>query len=217
MKKFGIIILMIFTVSDVAFARYGAHYAASACRPYNINSEFKWLTCNCQNEAGQESDAGQIMVTNVVMRRAQLGSKYGFKNSLAGVVTQDDQFSWIKEGPWSAPSPRCVANTQKALRESCIDSSTPDHYLNPKLASTNWSRALRRRGSFRVGNHEFFTAFRGVGSRACGARNLSSLYAVSDKRYTPAMSYRPTHRARRTSSDGGNNIFAILFGGNSIK
>lgn len=211
MRKFGIILYIVSALSDVAFAGYGAHYKFSACRPSNIDSDFKWLACNCQNEAGHESDAGQILVTQVVMRRAQLGSRYDFKNSLVGVITQEDHFSWIKHGPWSAPSPRCVANTQKAL-QSCVDSTTPDHYLNPKIANPNWAKKLRLLGSFPVGNHEFFSAYRGVGGRSCGVGNLAGLYSptsTASSVYTPNPTYTSPPRSPPISydSDGGNNIF----------
>jgi spore germination cell wall hydrolase CwlJ-like protein len=121
------------------------------------------LTCLALNiyfEARSEDLVSQISVAQVTLNRVA-SEKY--PDTVCGVVTQKDQFSWYWDGKSDKPRERAawrkslalaeaILDHPEAIRVSCVGEAT--HY-HASYVSPNWSKSFTK--TCKVDNHIFYS------------------------------------------------------------
>lgn len=121
------------------------------------------LTCLALNiyfEARSEDLVSQISVAQVTLNRVA-SEKY--PDTVCGVVTQKDQFSWYWDGKSDKPRERAawrkslalaeaILDHPEAIRIDCVGNAT--HY-HASYVSPNWSKTFTK--NCKVGKHIFYT------------------------------------------------------------
>lgn len=127
------------------------------------NSEVMCLAKNIYFEAGTQSDIGKRAVGLVTLNRVKSGK---FKNTLCGVISQKQQFSWYNDSRSNNP-PMKSANWQKSLTiAKRLVNDSVDNRVNDFTKGSMYFHAIYVRPAWRkrmriviqIDQHKFYRA-----------------------------------------------------------
>lgn len=175
----------------------------------NPQDDLSCMTCNCFNEAGDQSFPGQVAVGKVVQTRIyvnQMDRRAGrdnprYKSTVCGVIKERKQFSWwdgLNRGRGKRRSVPWNHSCHQAARESLeFQGYFADHY-HANYVSPRW-----RRGMKVVGNDKEYTR----------DRTYHIFYAAAGMKQTPRRQDSPSELNiwSGTVASNGSNVQNSLF------
>jgi len=104
-------------------------------------------------ESAAEPYAGKVAVASVIINRV-LDNK--FPKTVSEVITQKGAFSCIKNGEINVqPNKDCYNAVYDALKGADPTNNSLFFY-NPKIATCEWMKSVKKDNMIRIGNHVFF-------------------------------------------------------------
>jgi spore germination cell wall hydrolase CwlJ-like protein len=179
---------------------------ASSLSCGNPQDDLSCMTCNCFNEAGEQSFGGQVAVGKVVQTRIyvnQMDRRAGrsnprYKSTVCGVIKESKQFSW-----WDGVNRRrgnrqpvpsghsCHRAAQDSLK---FNGYFADHY-HANYVSPRWRRGMKVVGNDKEGSRD---------------RTYHIFYAAAGFKQTPRRENSPSDFNIWSGTVAKNNQKPIL-------
>lgn len=140
---------------------------------------FQCMMCNCNHEAGIESEAGKLAVGKVVMTRVGMSS---YPKTVCGVIYQRAQFSWTLSSKVRSRKVRGAAYQKcyKPVRESLAFKGHYASHYHANYVRPRWRKGCRKvnKNQNPKGRHIFYSSCGGQ-RRApeAGADAVASLFS----------------------------------------
>ncbi|NLU06718.1 MAG: cell wall hydrolase [Clostridiales bacterium] len=104
-------------------------------------------------ESNCEPFEGKVAVASVILNRLQYPE---FPKTVKGVVTQRGAFSCVKNGSIDVTANKESYNAVSQALRGVDPTGKSIFFYNPKIATSQWMKNIRKKNVKSIGNHVFF-------------------------------------------------------------